>query len=95
MYDYELADNGPAFLIPKSNRWLIRISTDTKKDLFCSFSYASSSSVLKDRMKESTLDVSAKLNNSSYLRFTFEQIGFNSSIAELHLWYGILIDGVI
>ena len=31
-------------------------------------------------MKESTLDVSAKLNNSSYLRFTFEQIGFNSSI---------------
>tara|TARA_B100000212_G_scaffold202770_1_gene152966 strand:- start:2244 stop:4811 length:2568 start_codon:yes stop_codon:yes gene_type:complete len=80
MYDYELADNGPAFLIPESNRWLIRISTDTKKDLFCSFSYASSSSVLKDKMKESTLDVSAKLNNSSYLRFTFEQIGFNSSI---------------
>ena len=80
MYDYELAENGPAFLIPESNRWLVRISTDTKKDLFCSFSYASSLSVLKDRMQEAIFNVSAKLNDSAYLRFVFEQVGFNSSI---------------
>ena len=31
-------------------------------------------------MQESIFDVSAKLNDSAYLRFIFEQIGFNSSI---------------
>ena len=31
-------------------------------------------------MQESIFDVSAKLNDSAYLRFIFEQVGFNSSI---------------
>ena len=85
MYDYEREQNGPAFLIPKTHRFFTRYNSDTKRKLYYSASLASSFSVNKDKLLESRFSISSNLSKSSNLKFSFEQITFNSSIDFLEM----------
>ena len=85
MYDYELEENGPAFLIPKTNRSFVKYSSDTKRKFHYATSFASSLSVNRDRLFESRFNVSSNLSPSFNLKLGFEQILFKSSFDFLEI----------
>ena len=79
MYDYELDQNGPAFLIPRTNRVFARFNSDTKRDIYFNLSLASSTSINDDELLESMIQISSKFGDSYFLKLGFEQASFNSS----------------
>jgi len=80
MYDYELDLNGPAFLIPKTNRIFAKFSSDTKKQISFNFGLASSTSINNDKLLESDLNIYCRFGDSYVLNMGFQQISFNSSL---------------
>ena len=79
MYDYELDQNGPAFLIPRTNRVFARFNSATKRDIYINLSLASSTSINNDELLESMIQISSKFGDSYFLKLGFEQASFNSS----------------
>ena len=80
MYDYELDLNGPAFLIPKTNRIFAKFSSDTKKQISFNFGLASSTSINNDKLLESDLNIYCRFGDSHVFNMGFQQISFNSSL---------------
>lgn len=78
MYDYELALNGPAFLIPKTNRVFAKFNSDTKKQISFDFGLASSTSINNDKLLESDLNIHCTFGDSHVLNMGFQKISFNS-----------------
>ena len=79
MYDYELNENGPAFLIPKTHGYFTKYNSDTKRKVHYTISLGSSFSANRDRLLETRINISSNLNQSSSLKLGFEQMIFNSS----------------
>jgi len=79
MYDHESDLNGPAFLIPRTNRVFAKFSSDTKKQISFNSGLALSTSINNDKLLESDLNIYCKFGDSHILDIGFKQISFNSS----------------